>query len=251
MVTKTVDSIVREALDEEGLSIHYYADFLLDILTELQRLAIHHKMGAKQQTLTINGYNRVKLPEDFTYLLDLSIKQGERLLPARRDRSLNKLYNFDDQGNKIPFPEADNADEENFVIVNYIDDFYYDYNRYGFGGFFGLSAPQDRSFNVDLTNGEIVFSNQFNRDTIVITYAVDPVSCSSCNLVTSEYVDVLKSYGIKKHRERSKFYNQYEKQVAERDYLNRKRQMRALIYPVSRATLVHAFRRGYHAAPKS
>ena len=251
MVTKTVDSIVREALDEEGLSIHYYADFLLDVLTELQRLSLHHRMAAKQQQLTINGYNRVKLPEDFAYLIDLSIKQGERILPAKRDRSLNKLYNFDSQGNRIPHPEADSADEENFVIVNYLDDFYYDYNRYGFGGFFGLSAPQDRSFNVDLTNGEIVFSNQFNRDIVVITYAVDPVSCSTCNLVTMEYVDVLKSYAIKMHRERSKFYNIYEKSQAEKHYLNRKRQMRALIYPVSRATLISNFRRGNHAAPKS
>lgn len=250
MITKTVDAIVRESLLENGLgSLHKYHFFLQHALSELQQLSIHHRMSAKQVELPVNGYMRASIPEYATYILDVSIKSGERLLPAYKDSKLNKLYNFDGSGNKIAHPTP--ADEESSTI-NFLTDFYRDGEIYGVSGYFGLSAPRDRSFNIDLTNSEIVFSNQFDKDVVVVTYAVDPVSTTSANLLTYEYAQVLKAKMRLEYRinQRNRF-SRTDVMDAKRDYNTAKRNARSLVYGLSMADFYYAIRRGLHAAPKS
>jgi len=249
MVTRTINSIVRETLIDCKLTLHFYVEFLLIALNEMRRLSVHHKMSVKQVELSINGYNRVPIPDDMLYMVDLSIKSGERLLPAVRDRNLNRLYNFDDQGNKIPFPEAVSEEGPETILVDFLDDYYYDLNRFGFGGYFGLNTPQDRTFNVDYQNGEIVFSNNFHRDTVVLTYATNPVSPTTANLVREEFVDVLKSKMKHSYYQMNQF-PQVKIDEAKDDYVNAKRNMRALIYPTTRADLVYQIRRGIHGSLK-
>jgi hypothetical protein len=247
MITKTVDSVVREVLLEEGLSMHFYVGVLLQTLSETQRLSMNHGMHVKQQSLTINSYNRTSLPEDMLYLIDISVRKGEKLIPAVRDTGLNRMYRFDEFGAKIAFPDATDG---SIPIVYETNDPYAYSSREGFGGFFGLSAPQDRTFNVDYVNSEIVFSNEFTSDEVVITYAADPVTCSTCTLIRYEYVDTLKSYAKMKYHENSGISNQYQIESARRDYQNRKRNMKALVYPTSKADLIYAVRKGLHFGGK-
>lgn len=249
MVTRTINSVVRESLIDCKLTLHFYVEFLLMALNEMRRLAVHHKMSMKQVSLTINGYNRVALPEDMLYLVDISIKNGERLLPAVRDRNLNLLYNFDESGEKIPFPPGASEESPETIIVDFLDDYYYDLNRYGFGGYFGLSSPQDRTFNVDYQNGEIVFSNQFNKDEVVLTYATNPASTSSANLIREEFVDVLKAHMKHKYYASNQF-PQVKIDEAWQMYKIAKRNMKSLIYPVTRADLIYQVRRGIHGSTK-
>lgn len=251
MQTKTMDSLVRETLNELGLSMHFYVDLLLHGLQELQRLHAHHEVSTKQVRLTINGYNRVAIPSDCLYLVDISIINGERVLPAVRDRKLNRMYNFDAQGNKIAFPDPSDDSDENYSIVDLIQDNFIERNRYGFGGFFGIKSPQDKVFNVDYQNGEIIFSNQFDEDQVVITYAADPVAASTISLVRFEFWDVIRSAMKMNFMKTDKYYNQYEKDNARMEYQNRKRNMRSLIYPVNEADLMYAVRRGIHGSIKN
>lgn len=185
------------------------------------------------------------------YIIDLSIIDQERILPAVRDRKLNKLYNFDANGNKIKYPDSGSELESSFDVVNFLDDYFLDYNRYGFGGFFGVNTPQDKTFNVDYINKEIVFSNNFEEDEIVLTYASDPVACSSCNLVRYEFWDVIRKHAKAKFMQLDKYYNQYEKEKAEFEYKLAKKNMRSLIYPISQADLIYSTRRGIHAGIKN
>ena len=246
MQTKTLEAIV-----ELGLTTHFYVDLLLHGIQELQRLAVHHKVGAKQIELTINSYNRVKIPDDCLQVIDISIQEGERLLKVPSDSKLNKLYNTDDQGNKIPFPDPATEDDVQLDFLSFFQDYFYDYNRFGRGGYFGLNAPEDKFYNIDYENGEIVFSNDFREDSIVLTYATDPSQCTSCNLVRFEFWDVIRTYMIKKFKEHDKYYNQYEKESAKMDYINRKRSMKSLIYPVNLADFIVQVRRGIHSGIKS
>jgi hypothetical protein len=248
MDNRTVDSLVRETLMEEGLSIHFYAKLLLPALSELQRLAIRHKMSIKQQTLTINSYQRVAIPTDAIYVFDISIKSGERLVPAVRDNSISKQYNYNDAGEKISFPTANNPA---FPLVVENDSYFYDRNNYGYGGWFGLNAPMDKTFTIDFENSEIVFSNSFDGDEIVITYTADPASTTSANLVRHEFCDVVKAAAKLKYREASGIHNNYEIEQARNEYINYKMVMKALNKPVSKADLIYRIRRGIHAGTKN
>ena len=251
MVTKTINSMVRESLLEEGLTLHSYVGFLLHGIAELQRLSLHHGYSAKQSLLTINSYNRVSIPSDAGMIIDISIKDGERLLPAVRDTSLNLMYNTDDLGNKIPFPSSGDGIDD-LVISEFIDDYYRDHSRFGFGGFYGLTAPQDKTFNIDYENSEIVFSNGFDHETIVLTYAVDASSSGTAStLVRMEFVDTIKSFMKWKYLENNKRSTNYQIEAAREQYVNRKRNMKALVYPVSKADMAFQIRKGIHGSTKN
>lgn len=251
MQTKTLDSLVRETLESLGLTTHFYVDLLMYGLQELQRLHVHHQSNVKQVRLTINGYNRVPIPSDCLYILDISIMNGERILSAARDRNLNRMYNFDSDGNKIAFPDPAEESDENFSLVDFIDDYFDDRNRYGFGGFFGIKNPQEKVFNVDYQNSEIIFSNEFEDDEVVITYASDPVSQSTISLVRFEFWEVIRRFMRKEFMIRDKYYNQYDKEKEDDEYRKAKRNMKALVYPVSEADLMYSIRRGIHGSIKN
>ena len=250
MQTKSVNLLVREVLDELGLTIHFYSDILLYALNELQRMAVHHQMNAKQVTLAINGYDRVKIPTDCLQILDISIKSGDRLLQAVRDSRLNRMYNFDNNGNRIPFPDPGGTNNEE-VTIDFLTDLYSERSRYGYGAYFGLSAPERKTFNIDFQNSEIVFSNDFKDDEVVLTYVNDPVTCSSCSLVRFEFWDVIRSYAKMMFINNDKYYNIYEKRAAFDEYKTRKRNMKSLVYPVSKADLLYSVRRGIHGGLKN
>jgi hypothetical protein len=217
------------------------------VLSEYRTISIHHGISAKQQTLYVNGYNRVKIPEDATLALGVYIKEGERILPLVKDRSLNNLYNFDESGSKIPHPDAINSD---IVSHENSEEYLYRYGTTSFGGFFGLNASQDRAMNIDYENGEIVFSNQFDKDVVVITYEVNNISCTSANLVRYEFIDVLKS---KAKLEMLPFIGStaYELLEAKTSYKNAKRNMRALLEGLSKADFIAAIRKGIHGSTKN
>jgi len=252
MITKTVDSIVREALQENGLSMHYYHSFLLHGLTELQRLSLRHGMSAKQVELPVNDYKRGAFPEDMVHVIDVGIKEGERILPCVMDDSLNKLYNFDGSGNKIAHPKTGEDDDSRVSLIDYLNDYYNDSQRYSIGGFYGLKAPQDRTYGLDFINNEFVFSNQFDRDVFVLTYAVDPVSTSAANIVRYEYVDTIKSYMNMKYKDsKPRMFTLQDRSWARDEYKNQKRAMKSLIYKMSRADFYYSIRKGIHGAIKN
>ena len=248
MQTRTLDSLVRETLMEEGLSIHFYVKLLLPALNEMQRLSMLHKMSIKQQTLTINSYQRVSIPTDAIHIFDVSVKDGEKLIPAVRNENINQLYDFDSDGSKIRYPESSDPP---FPIIYESESYFYDRNIYGYGGWFGLNAPLDKGFTIDFQNSEIVFSNNWNAEQVVITYTADPVSTSSANLVRYEFCDTIKSFIKLRYREASGIHNQYEIEAARMEYQNNKRNMKALNKPVSKADLLYNIRRGLHAGPKN
>lgn len=234
---------------EEGLSIHFYVKLLMPALSETQRLALLHKMSIKQQTLNVNSYQRVTIPADAIHIFDVSLKSGERVIPAVRDMSLNQQYNLDEDDNEIPFPDAQNP---SFPLIYDSESYFYDRNLYGYGGWFGLHSPMDKTFTIDFENGEIIFSNRFDEDDeVVITYTADPASTTTANVIRYEFVDTVKAAMVLKYRETSGIHNQYDIEQARADYQNKKRVAKALNKPVSKADLIYQTRRGIHAGVKN
>lgn len=247
--TKTIDSIVREELVNQGLSMHWYVDFLLPALSELQELAVRHKMSAKQIQLTINSYNRVSIPDDCIYVIDVSVKEKERILPAVRDHKLNLLYNTDGSGNKIPHPDSTEGDS--ITISDILNDYYLDSNRYSSSGWYGFVSPEDNTFNIDYENSEIVFSNDFDYEAVVLTYAADPASTTAANLVRHEFVPLIKARIRRDYMNREQGFAGYMRQRSDIEYKTEKRNMKSLVYPMTKADFIYAIRKGIHGSTKS
>ena len=254
--TKTLDSLVRETLMEANLTLHFYLKYLHFMIRELNRLSSQFKFFSKQTELTVNSFNRASIPATARGIIDVSIRNGERTESLFEDSSLTKMYYVDGAGKTtnevgdtpIPFPVAAEFSE------GYLQ--YYDTNGNIISStpdtpWYGLSQGEDKAFTIDYTNNELVFSNVFSEnDIIVLTYEVDPVDTTAANSVHYMFVETLKTAA---HYSHLKFSGQPEYRIerARRDYINAKRVLKDHIEPFSYADLMQSFRKGLHMGLKN
>lgn len=254
--TKTLDNLVRETLMEAGLTLHFYLKYLHFMIRELNRLSNQFSFFSKRTELQVNSYNRIAIPSGARSIIDVSIRNGERLQSLFEDRSIDTMYYADGAGkfaleggeSVLPFPDA--AEFSNGYLQ------YYDRNGNLISStpdtpWYGLSQGEDKAFTIDYNNNELVFTNVFNEnDVIIITYESAPVSTTAANTVHYMFVETLKTAA---HYNNLKFSGQPEYRIerAHRDYKNAKRVLQDHLEPFSYADLMQSFRKGLHMGLKN
>jgi hypothetical protein len=252
MKTKSLDVIVRDALLDNGLPLHYYTRYLHHGLRCLDELSLDFDMGnIKTVVLDVTSYGRAILPADFVDVVDVSGKHGERLLPLERVRNLNKLYNRDAEGNKIAYPSEQS--------VNYDAEFNYNLISGGatmnsrgelIGRFYGRQRNPLMTYDIDTVNSELVFSNTMSLISITLTYITSAVSRSTANVVTPYATDVISKY-INMMAAKAEGSTLGKYQLAQQDYQNAKRVFRARINSMDFAEMIGIIRNGIHGAIKN
>ena len=252
MKTKSINLIVRDALLDNGLPLHYYTRYLHHALRILDELSMDYDMGnVKSVVLSTTSYQRAVLPNDFVDVVDVSAKHGERLLPMERDRTLNKNYNRDEEGNKIPYPTDTN--------INYDSEFNYNLisgannlNTRGelVGRYYGKQRKPLLTYDIDSVNSELVFCNTMSLTEVTLTYITSAVSKSTANLVTPYAVDVITKY-IQMMAVKSDGGKIGLLQYAKMDFDNAKRVFRARMNSMDYAEILGLIRKGIHGSIKN
>jgi hypothetical protein len=252
MKTKSLDVIVRDTLLDNGLPLHYYTRYLHHGLRCLDELSLDYDMGnIKTVVLSVTDYRRAILPADFIDVIDVSGKHGEKLLPLERVRSLNKLYNRDTEGNKIPYPAEQS--------VNYDAEFNYNLISGGatmnsrgelIGRFYGRQRNPLMTYDIDTVNSELVFSNTMDLIEVTLTYITSAVSRSTANVVTPYATDVISKY-ITMMAAKAEGSSLGKYQLAQQDYQNAKRVFRARMNSMDFAEMISLIRNGIHGAIKN
>lgn len=252
MKTKSLNIIVRDALLDSGLPLHYYTRYLHHGLRILDELSLDFNMGnIKTVALSVTSYQRAVLPADYVDFIDVSAKYGERLLPLERERNLSKKYNYDTQGNKIPFPTATsiNYDEEiNYSLISGSNNL----NTRGelVGRYYGRKRSAKLTFDIDEVNQEIVFSNEMGLTEVTLIYMTSAVSKSAANVVNPYATDVITKY-IMMMAARAEGATLGKYQLAKQDYDNARRVFRARLNAMDYADLLGVTRRGIHGTIKN
>lgn len=252
MKTKSLNIIVRDALLDSGLPLHYYTRYLHHGLRIMDELAMDFDLeNVKMQELSVTSYQRAILPTDFIDVIDVSAKHGERLLPLERDRALNKIYNRDDSGNKIPYPTDTNINydaEFNYNLISGANNL----NTRGelVGRYYGKQRKPLLVYDIDTTNSEIVFSNTMALEQVTLTYVTSAVSKSSANLVTPYATDVITKY-IMMMAAKAEGGTLGKFQLATQEYNNARRVFRARLNSMDYAEIIGALRRGIHGSIKN
>lgn len=252
MKTKSINTIVRDILLDSGLPLHYYTRYLHHALRIMDELSLDFDLGnVKTVELAVTSYNRAILPNDFIDVVDVSAKHGERLLPLERQRSLNKVYNRDEEGNKIPYPSSD--------LVNYDSEFNYNLisgsnnlNTRGemIGRFYGKQYKPLLAYDIDTVNSEIVFNNTMPLEEVTLSYITSAVSKSTANLVTPYATDVITKY-VQMMAAKNEGVKIGMYQLAQQDFQNAKRVFRSRMNSMDSAEMVGAIRRGIHGSIKN
>jgi len=252
MKTKSINLIVRDALLSRKLPLHYYSRFLHHALTIVDELSLDFDLGNNVKTveLDVTSYQRAVLPADFVDVIDVSAKSGDKLLPLERDRSLNKKYNYDGNGNKIAFPSSESNSELNSLVA--ITSSTVNLNSRGElkGRYYGSKRVAKFTYDVDSGNEELVFGTDMDLTKVTLTYLTTGVSRSSANLVTpyandtiTKYIYMMESMNSK---DRIGIY-----QIAKQDYNIARANLRARLNAMDTAEIIGALRRGIHGGLKN
>lgn len=252
MKTKSLNTIVREALLDSNLPLHYYSRYLHHGLRIVDELSMDFDMGnIKMVELDVTSYQRAILPADFVDFIDVSVKHGERLLTMERERTLNKNYRYDDSGNKIAYP--------NELSVNYDAEINYsllsgsnNMNTRGelVGRYYGRERAPKLTFDIDTKNQEIVFSNGMVLTKITLVYMTSAVSLSSANVVTPYATDVVVNY-INMMAAKAEGSTLGKFQLAKQEFENSRRKFRARMNAMDYAEILGAIRDGIHGGIKN
>lgn len=252
MKTKTIDNIVRDALLDNGLPLHYYSRYLHHGLRILDELSLDFDIGnVKSVELDVTSYNRAVLPADYVDYIDVSAKNGERLLPLERDRALNKRYNYDAQGNKIAYPDATPIgvyEEISTLLLS--GGRTINFRGEQTGRLYGRTRKPALVFDIDTTNQEIVFGNGITLTKVTLTYMTTGVSKTSANAVTPYATDVVTKY-IKLMATKAEGGRLGDIQLSEIDYKNALRKFRARMHSMDTTEILGAIRTGIHGTIKN
>lgn len=252
MKTKSLNTIVRDALLDNGLPLHYYTRYLHHGLRAVDELSMDFNLGnIKIIELDVTSYQRAILPADFVDFIDVSVKHGERVLPMEREVNLNKKYNYDEAGNKIPYPStlSINYDAEiNYNLISGTNNL----NSRGelIGRYYGRKRTANLTFDIDETNQEIVFSNGMIITKVTLTYMSSAVSRSSANVVTPYATDVITKY-IQMMIAKAEGAKIGLYQLFKQDYDNARRIFKSRMNATDYATILGTIRNGIHGSLKN
>lgn len=253
MKTKTIDTIVRESLLDKGLPLHFYTRHLHHALRIYDELALDFPMGnVKTIELSITSYNRAVLPSDYIDFVSVNAKNGERLVGLERVRNLNKQYNYDDSGNKIPYPTATPIgiyEEMSTLLLS--GGRTVNFRGEQTGRLYGRTRKPQLIFDIDEVNQEIVFGNMIEGLTkVTLIYITSGASTSIANTVTPYATDVIIKY-IDWMALKAMGGRLGDIQLAEQAYHNAKRILRSRLHGMDRAEILGAIRNGIHGTIKN
>lgn len=205
-------------------------------------------------TVTLSGGvnpRRAELPVDVQYIVDLGMQEGERILPMVRDKALNKKFNTNSDDERIAYPsanygllsgvyDADTGDDSTRAI---------DHALNNYGGIYGLSVDSDYKWDIDMINGEIVFSNNCpTANTYVLTYVPTVVSSSVANVVPRPVDLRIKEYILLRRLE-SIGAPDVAVRRQRQNYINAKNKVARNQNPLRYVDIINKINR-IHAAPK-
>lgn len=223
----TLDKIVRQVLAEREYPIHFYLQFLTYGVSALRELNFDTLQSVKSVRLPINSYKAATLPCDYVDYIRVGNELGQYIDPFGEKESFNRLNKFDEQGNKITYPDVEA--QNNYIPANYDGLWYTTYaNDRGelLGRIYNARPTFRNSFLIIKERNEIQLDVNFEGKEITMDYITDGLSVDSSNAIHPYATEAIKSYIVWKMKDNGRHYNMGERQVAKDEYYNQLRILR-------------------------
>lgn len=121
MISTTLNVCVREALLEQGLSLHYYLKFLNFAISAFEEYNRDFPFNIKEVKVTPNAYFEVSLPADCLNPIKLSVAYNDRAHALDYDPSINGVANVDSEDNQIAWTHSEQAQYYIYAYENNIN----------------------------------------------------------------------------------------------------------------------------------
>lgn len=168
----TIDSIVRDYLDEAELSNHKYFKCWQLAFRGMERLGIDFFYNIKSSKLPVKDNKTVELPNDYINYTKIGVfnNKGE-VIPLKYN---SKLSNFADL-----LPDRLQKTQDN-TLFNYYSPqsgiFYNYWNGSSYGNVYGIpsGSPFVGNFKIDSVNSLILLNDNFFYDYVIVEYISSP-----------------------------------------------------------------------------
>ena len=250
MTLYSIDSVVREALNDKQFPIHYYMQFLSYALSCIRELQFDVMQNIKSTQLTPSSYNTLTIPCDYVDYVRIGELEGQYFTPWAEDDNFTREYKLDENGNKVPYdptPKVDTSGLEGQVGFQNIftNEWGEDLGRqYSFAN--GIPS---HSFKVLRERNEIHLANA-PAGKITVEYITDGLNPDATTCIHPYAVKAVKDWIHWQYKLQTRGYSESERQKAEDQYYNSERILRGRLDPIDFDNLVRELRSGKHAAVK-
>lgn len=246
----TIDAVVRSALMTCRQTIHMYVPFLHHALRCTKELKLGVLQITKSVRLTVDAYGEIDLPTDYVDWVRVGYERGPYVVALGEKRTVNRLAYLDSNGDQQRYPQP-YTNIPDRVYGWYPVNHYNDYREHT-GKFYGSNdSYRGDVFQIIIERGKIHVGREFDEgDTIVLEYVYFD-STSTQSLVSHYAGDCIEKYIVMKWLQHSKTSNQYEIELARRDYYNAYRKLISRMNPITKEMLLRLSRGNFKQSIKT
>jgi len=259
----TIDSVVRSALMTCRKPIHYYMPFLHHALRCTKELKLGILQITKSVRLTVDEYGEIDLPTDYVDWVRVGYERGPYVVPLGEKRTINRLAYLDGNGDQQRYPQPyTNTPDRAWGPQPYTNtpdrawgwwpSNHYNVYREHTGKFYGSNdSYRGDVFQIIIERGKVYVGREFDEgDTILLEYVYFD-STSTQSLVSHYAGDCIEKYIVMKWLQHSKTSNQYEIELARRDYYNSYRKLISRMNPITKEMLLRLSRGNFKQSIKT
>lgn len=247
----TIDGIIKGLLIKQGKPIHWYLQYLKYACDAVRELNYDTLRSIHIEKLTVTEYKAIILPCKFVDWVRVGVQVNDKVKRLAQGTGLNGLYNYDDAGDKIPYPYTDDTSS---TSGEYLNDYAIRRNSFDefTGGVFNNRADWNGSkFRVLPDRSEIQFNADFPYDEVILEYIGDGLDGDAATKVDAQAVDAIETYIMwqKELNDRNASMGSidYRKSIFDKSH----RILRARKQGLSREDILDSVRKGYSGTYKN
>lgn len=254
MTFANLDMMVRRALLENSLPIHYYPEFMFHMASAIRVLSNDSLQIVNSANIAVNDYGAVDLPGDFVDDIELAFPWGGILQPIPKVDNVNPIRVHS------PVTGAFTPQPTGFIMEG-VTDFYGTYGLWGGLNFFwninAWGEPTGRLFGAP---GGVQYGYQVFRErrqiqlvgvgidatNVILLYTGNGQSVDNATQIDWRAYDTVRAYSEWKRSPNAN--NEFSPEGMA--YYNQKRLLHARMDPLTPETIKNIFRNSYKASTK-
>jgi len=259
MTVVSLDSIVRNVLMQRQYPLHWYIQFLVYARNCLQEISMDDLYVVNTKLLPVNAVNAVDLPPDFLDYVKVGVQVGQTIRPLVEDNGINRLTKLNSNFEPVPYLQAESSDpsevqQQNLGYSPNFFNYWYtiNWNLYGenIGRYFGGNAYAD-TFSLIRERNQIQLHEKLNIDYLYLEYVSNGMNTNAATMITPYAFATIEAFILWKLKEHSRTYSIGERQIAEQQYIQQRKILRARISSLTISELKRIVNKNIYAAPKS
>lgn len=250
MKVYTVNEIVRSALLTTGKPIHYYMNYLHYALKGVKEIGFDSPFKIKSTKITIDNNREVTIPDDYVDYVRIGWENGQYVKNLIEKDSYNRLMKFDNNGNQIPYEDAES--DQDLIYAENNDTHANDKSEH-LGRHFGHKPTYKNSFMVIPERNKILFDPSLGvGKTIVIDYITTglPEKSSDATTLPAYAAEAIERYILWRFAEQDRNAPMNQKIMAKEEWNQAHKRYRSRRYHLSMDDILKSLRSHTYAAYK-